>query len=81
MSRTNTFMALYACDAKGCEVSVLALCTTLPETADPPVVGVPDGWVTYRQRHACSVACFAALCDAEVAPLPPQVCPSPLEGL
>lgn len=47
------------------EASVLALCTTLPESSDLPVVGVPDGWITYRDRHACSVPCVAAIVGAQ----------------
>ena len=74
MSRTNVFMATYACDAQGCETSKLVLCVTLPDGSDPPRVGVPDGWVTYQQQHFCSVKCFARVCEAALgglALLPP----------
>lgn len=76
MSRNNTFMAVYACDAPDCEAAQMPLCTTLPDGCDPPVVGVPDGWVTYQGKHFCSVLCFAKVCEAALgglALLPEQV--------
>ena len=80
MSRTNTFMALYACDAEGCGTSKLALCVTLPDGCDPQRVGVPDGWVTYQERHFCSVPCFARDCRAALDALALGLAPLPTEG-
>lgn len=69
MSRNNTFMAIYACDAKGCGATEMPLCTTLPDGCDPPRVDVPEGWVIYQGRHFCSVLCFARACEAALGGL------------